>query len=361
MRKLRSSDAVGALSPDEAAAYWFVRADSAGLSKDENEEFKRWLSDPQNSAAFKNLNAAWDLFDGCDRNLHIEAVRLSALQAQRERRFRWWMPTGAVVAAASVTAAFLQLPSTDMHKSSATSAQSGYPGETADTANAVSDVGTIPYSTRKGERRSFTLPDGSNITLNTDSAIAVAYTSERRAVWLKRGQALFEVARATNRPFVVEAAARHIIAVGTVFEVRLDSDKLKVLVVEGRVVVQPRDGVARAQSAPTATLTAGQELLAELGAPQRIQATDVSKELRWREGYVEFNNEPLGAAAREISRYTDRAVVAEGNAAELRVSGIFRTGDSERFAKNVTEILPVSVHAQPSGALQIVMTKAASR
>src|SRR3546814_16085472 len=90
----------------------------------------------------------------------------------------------------------------------------------------------------KGERRTVRLADGTAITLNTDSAVRVGYVADRRLVRLLRGQALFEVAKDPHRPFVVQAGAKQITALGTIFEVRLlDSARMTVPLVEGKFVV----------------------------------------------------------------------------------------------------------------------------
>src|SRR3546814_3958255 len=112
---------------------------------------------------------------------------------------------------------------------------------------------TVPFRTGefltlKGGRRTVPLADGPAITPNPGSAVRVRYVAGCRLVRLLRGQALFEVAKDPHRPFVVQAGAKQITALGTIFEVRLlDSDRMKVTLVEGKVVVdegedRPDDG-----------------------------------------------------------------------------------------------------------------------
>jgi transmembrane sensor len=59
---------------------------------------------------------------------------------------------------------------------------------------------------RIGERQTIPLPDGSTITLNTSSQIAVSFDTRQRWVHLISGEALFEVRHDARRPFAVITA-----------------------------------------------------------------------------------------------------------------------------------------------------------
>src|SRR6202035_2168216 len=101
------------------------------------------------------------------------------------------------------------------------------------------------YETATGERLAFTLNDGSQVTLDTQSELKVSFSSAERSVRLTRGQAFFEVAKDAKRPFVVEVNNRRFVAVGTAFDVRVDGDQVRVTMVEGTVRVEgERRGLA---------------------------------------------------------------------------------------------------------------------
>ena len=83
------------------------------------------------------------------------------------------------------------------------------------------------YVTAIGETKVIPLPDGSSITMNTDTAAVV-----------HRGEALFDVAKNKMRPFVVTAGKAQVRAVGTSFAVTdLTTRPLEVTVREGVVEV----------------------------------------------------------------------------------------------------------------------------
>jgi len=82
------------------------------------------------------------------------------------------------------------------------------------------------------------LPDGSVVTLNTDSLIEVQYTQTERTILLLRGEGHFEVAANEARPFLVCAGDQVVRAVGTAFNVELSATSdVEITVTEGTVTI----------------------------------------------------------------------------------------------------------------------------
>src|ERR1700742_1470396 len=86
-----------------------------------------------------------------------------------------------------------------------------------DTAQWISLPGPIwiRYTTQVGDVKRVLLTDGSAIDLNTDSEMRALVSATERQIELTKGEALFTVARDTNRPFSVRAGGATIDAVGT--------------------------------------------------------------------------------------------------------------------------------------------------
>lgn len=338
------------MTPDEAAIYWVLQRDSRDLTAAEQANFDAWLAASEAHArAFQKANGVWDVFDDADADPHLTALRQAALATKPARR---WIPAVGAGLAASLAAAALLLPG-----------QLGLNGDPAraPASEVASTAGAQPagirFSTAKGERRVVRLPDGTRVTLNTDTAVALAYTPGSRLVRLTRGQALFEVAKDASRPFTVEAAGRRVTALGTVFEVRLDPGRMKVVLVEGRVVVDRASAASEPLDPAPTLLKPGQALVAELGVPQRVASVDVGSELMWREGYVSLEDAPLATAAAEMSRYTATSIrVLDDETGRLRISGVFRTGDADRFTGLVRELLPVRIERLGDGSMVIART-----
>ncbi|WP_447728277.1 FecR family protein [Sphingomonas koreensis] len=341
------------MTPDEAAVYWVLQHDRADLTPAEQASFDAWLAASEAHArAFQKANGVWDVFDEADADPHLNALRQAALATKPARR-RWIPAVGAGVAA-SLTAAALLLPGQLGLIDGPARAPSG---EIASTTG-VQPAG-MRFATAKGERRVIRLPDGTRVTLNTDTAVALAYTPGSRLVRLTRGQALFEVAKDASRPFTVEAAGRRVTALGTIFEVRLDPGRMKVVLVEGRVVVDRASAASEPLDPAPTLLKPGQALVAELGVPQRVAPVDVGNELMWREGYVSLEDAPLATAAAELSRYTATTIrVLDDETGRMRISGVFRTGDADRFTGLVRELLPVRIERLADGSVVIARASA---
>lgn len=330
----KSSGPTYGMSPAEAASYWYVRRDGRDLSAEEQAEFDDWLREsPDHAEQFARMVDAWNLYDDHESDPGLAAQRRAVLAASPSRRGRIWQAAAGGLIAASLAAGIILLE--PAYRTAA-------PVETASNGGALVAASTddMVHATRKGELRTVVLADGSKVTLNTDSKVRIAFSAQRRIVKLVQGQVLFEVAHDAARPFVVEAADRHVTALGTVFEVRLEPGRMEVVLVEGKVVVDRRDA-ANAVHTPT-VLRPGQELIVQTGAAPRVVSADLGTKLRWREGFVEFVDEPLGQAVAEINRYTDRPIrMADERLAAQRISGVFRTGDPGRFVAIVGELLPV--------------------
>ena len=91
------------------------------------------------------------------------------------------------------------------------------------------------YATSTGAHRIISLVDQTTVELNTASQMRSTLDASKREVFLDRGEAYFDVAHDSSRPFVVHAGGQEIVVLGTKFAVRVDGAKLTVSVVEGRV------------------------------------------------------------------------------------------------------------------------------
>lgn len=214
--------------------------------------------------------------------------------------------------------------------------------------------GADRYSTPIGTVASVPLRDGSNITLNTSSQIRVELSQRARRVELEQGEAFFVVAKDPNRPFVVEAGNKRIVAVGTQFSVRRDKNDLRVVVTEGTVRLEPISSVHPAKDEgdsshrlgaiadagtvmPESTpLTAGTIAHASDG-DVLVQSTSVSRAeemLSWRQGFLIFHETTLAEAIEEFNRYnTHKITIEDPKVAAIRISGTFRPTNYEAFVR----------------------------
>ncbi|AEG01257.1 FecR family protein [Methylomonas methanica] len=191
------------------------------------------------------------------------------------------------------------------------------------------------YHTAAGQQLNVELADGSRLTLNTDTALAVRFSENQRRIELLRGEAYFQVAPNKQRPFIVDGGDAEARAVGTAFSVRKQAENLRVAVSEG--VVEVGTGSA-------ATLVQAEQqvdVLRKRLQPVFNAANDDA--FAWQRRQVVFNRQPLAEVLDEVNRYRSGRIVAVNPAlAERVLSGVFNVADADA----VTEALQATMHAQ---------------
>jgi len=291
---------------NEAAGLWAVRHER-GLTEAEAAAFQSWLDeDSRHLGAYGRMAVT---LKQTERAIALgQAFDPKTLRDDKSDHLsrRQWLVGGGAVAASVAAGVFLAVrPKT--------------------------------YSTRRGEKRVVALADGSVVTMNTATTIAASYSDEARLIRLSGGEALFDVAKNPQRPFIVSAGGAEVRAIGTSFTVaHLDRAPVQVLVCEGVVEVsrpkRPQEKAARL----TANMRA---VVAPQAAPLRVASVDpadVGRELAWQEGRIVFQRETLSAAAARFERYSDtRIVIDDPVLAGEEVSGVFEASDPVTFAKSM--------------------------
>ena len=303
------------------AAEWFERLRRPAVTARALKDFHAWKRSETNAAAFRRVEAGWRATGALVGHPEVQAAAREALARRPLRRRRdWrqiWMPATALGALALILLAW-------------------------------ADLGVFPaYRTGVGEQRLVALEDGSRVRLNTDSVIRVAYWCDRRRVFLRRGQAFFEVAHDPARPFVVSAGGAQVRALGTRFDVRRDHGAVAVTLVDGRVRVAASRGDA-------AELAPNQQLEVTSGGLSPVQAAPADA-LSWTRGRLVFRDTPLSAAIAEVNRYSARKIdLAEASGlADEPVSGVFDTGDVDAFAAAVAAVYGLRPTGEPGGAIHL--------
>ncbi len=210
-------------------------------------------------------------------------------------------------------------------------------------------------TTAIGERRNLVLEDGTQVSLNTSTRLTVDYGKRERRVRLEVGEAMFDVAKQADRPFVVSVGDRDVTALGTSFLVRRDGTRTAVTLIEGRVSVEHRQRSAASNgNLPASSSGSGQQRVSVKGillltpgeratfaldepVPQ-VDRPVIEKLTAWQQGRVQIDNLTLAEAVEEMNRYNAVQLAVEGaQAAQLRISGMFRIGDVQSFADAVAQ------------------------
>lgn len=211
----------------------------------------------------------------------------------------------------------------------------------------------LEYSTRIGEMRREPLPDGSAITLNTNTTLAVSYTERSREVKLLRGEVLVEATADPARLFKLVALDTRITTLAAAFAVRLlNREGLQVMVQNGQVDVFEPSSSAKAVTLPANTLAQPRSAvgLQNTAAPlvtERIAPAEVERRLAWQRGQLSFEDVTLDHALQEFARYgTVRVVIDDPSIASLKVVGLYSASDPIGFARMVAVSLGLHVEVR---------------
>jgi ferric-dicitrate binding protein FerR (iron transport regulator) len=191
----------------------------------------------------------------------------------------------------------------------------------------------VEVRTAATEMASVELSDGTLVRLAPDSRIRFSADVERRELWLE-GRAFVGVAHQADRPFVVRTRLGEALVLGTRFEVNVERDDLRVVVVEGRVALSTADG-------RTVEVGHGHVGHARAGeAPTSARVDDVLALLDWMETTVVFHTTPLVDVARELSRrYTIPVVIRDSTLARRTVSASFTNQPFEQVLAAVCVVV----------------------
>ncbi len=187
------------------------------------------------------------------------------------------------------------------------------------------------YRTGTGQVRIVSLDDGTQVQLDSGSAIAADLKADQRDVTLLEGRAFFDVTPDAARPFNVHAGKVVVTVKGTAFDVDMTGDAIRVAVERGAVAVDYPGLSQPVQLAP------GDRLTIEAGAAAAVHGTPNSV-AAWRRHRLMVESGTVGAVVAEIARYRAGLVVVTDDAlASQPVTGIYDLNDPLRALQTVVE------------------------
>ncbi len=300
------------------AADWILRNSDPNQSPSDKARFQEWLDrDPENRRTYA---AAERLLGDASRAIQSDSA-LANIKVKSRSGAKPIIAT--LLVAALATGAFFALD-----------------GPMRLEADVIAGTNEMPV---------ITLEDGSEVQLNSSSAIAVDFTDGRRTVRLLQGQAFFQVAHAVERPFTVVAGTARVTALGTAFDVRYGNDDTEVTVTENAVQIEV-DG----NSAGTVRVGRGQQAIYDYAKKEMaITPVDSLIALAWKRGQIVLDNTPLSNVVEEMNRhFYGRIVVADSTLASRRVSGTMKIADTDDAVAFVVRAL--HINARRLGPLIVI-------
>ena len=277
---------------DVEAASWTTLLESGEMSQTQLQTFHRWLEEPLHARALGKYRSMLGMIQDLPRHRTASLIdmpvphgRFPFLASLFSQPLRLSAITAAVATVVAV-GAWQHFPS-------------------------VREYMTQTYTTGTGEARTIVLPDGSVAYLNTQSTIGWDGSDKERHVVLERGEVLFEVAHDPSHPFRVTVGNSEIQDLATEFDVyRKANGNVVVTVLSGQVAIKEFAAGGTQPAWKERKLNSNEQM--EYGQTKLIDdvhPTDASKSVRWREGLLETEGQPLTTLVNELNRYSNKPIV----------------------------------------------------
>jgi transmembrane sensor len=172
-----------------------------------------------------------------------------------------------------------------------------------------------------GEIHTFTLPDGSVATLDSNSAIDVEFDQHQRRIVVIRGEVLLEVSKDPQRPMVVAVPTGTAQALGTRYSVRRQNDHSVVSVYESRVRVSTADQQTNRE------LEAGHQVRLQADSIQML-ADDLPPYPDWPRKRLVFQDAPLPEVIARLGQYHRGLIHLDSNVGSRRFTGALPADDA---------------------------------
>ncbi len=200
---------------------------------------------------------------------------------------------------------------------------------------APSDVATESntITTKSGKSADMVLPDGTKVWLYADSKITYpkAFSGKERTVFLE-GQAEFDVTHDPNHPFVVMTNKLDARVLGTEINVSAYPNEVgHVALIRGIVVVTAHD------FGKSVKLNPGQGVTVESNGILSVREENMERYLKWKEGYLYFDNETLNEVADNLGKWYN--VQVEFDNAALRQTRVHFSCDRNESLPRVIELI----------------------
>lgn len=280
-------------------------------TKDENDMIADWIeSDPSNQEMFNR-----------ELRYHLMLIEASAVPAERRSVSKPLMPRHRIALAAGMAAALLA------------GAFLMWTLVTKPLAEESSQL--LSLMTEAGQRATVTLPDGTTVELNSGTTLEypAVFSGKERRVRVD-GEAMFDVASDSRKPFFVETFAYDVKVLGTRFNVIAEEQtgEFSTALIEGKVSIVDKVGVERAILLPSQVASKENNVL-------RLCNQDDADAYLWTEGIISVAGVPFDALVRRMERcYGVKIVMEKEEMPQVRYRRMkLRISDGIEFALNAIQ------------------------
>lgn len=311
----------------ETAARWFIRMQEAAPDAPERSQFEAWLmQNPLHQQEYLSISDAWQGIDSLSELQTIAQGKQADVffkQGERKKTIR------KMVGSVSTSVALMFI---------------GWAGYQQYQTWQATPTLQLASQTTRAQLITQTLEDGSHVTLNANTQIEIKYYRNQRHIELLKGEAVFEVQRDPDRPFVVETDRIKVTVLGTRFAVNKLNQLERVSVDHGKVEVASKTGAEKIilQNNQVAELKQ-----AKLKARSNVSAHDYFK---FTSGTLVFNQADLPEIAETLTRYNPTPVITDGLSTE-HISAVVAVKDTNNFISTLPRIASIHVRNTSEGTL----------
>ncbi len=337
---------------------FLVRVIKNETGLEEKEYFEKWFAESnENKDEFSNVALLWDLFsqsnnisvpdpeiqweniiNRINQNNHSEAAELQtdkpgliSFVKYDSKKFRkdysWILRLAAVIII--TFSVFLIYDSYYVTQSNTSKSPE----------NGSSSITLQNIKTYRGQRTTFTLPDGSVVYMNADSKIIypAQFTGNERRVELT-GEAYIKVEPDYAKPFIVECGRITTIVTGTEFNLMNRNNIVKVAVANGSVkVISSNKNEILVQKGQMVSL----DRKGYFSNPQQV---DLSHILAWKNNKLSFKRTPLMEVIRDLELfYNVKITVVNKTAKNKKLTGLFDAESLNEVLENLELALDISI------------------
>lgn len=300
----------------QQANHWLVKLETGTMEPDDEDRFIEWLEkDTRHGEAFYEAEKTWTMIHEVPKSSF--GYHEQKLESPISPKKTWW--TLGSLAATFILVISGLVFSRDIYFSI-----------------------TSDHYTSTGVIDEIKLEDGSTLTLNTDSAVTIQFTSDKRMIRLLEGELYVSVAPDRIRPFQVEAGNMKVTALGTAFTVNIEeARKPFVVVTEHKVKVE-------SSTSPDINMTIeeGQKarLLEERNRLTVKDEVNTFSETAWTQGRYVFVNETIEKVVQELNRYYDGKIIIRGSSLRKRkVTGVLDLDKPFESLESLSEAISMKV------------------
>ncbi|WP_052180987.1 FecR family protein [Alistipes sp. ZOR0009] len=194
----------------------------------------------------------------------------------------------------------------------------------------------LNISVSKGERATVNLPDGSTVTLNSDSKLYYPSNFNSKDRWIRlEGEGFFQVKKCHGRSFTVRTNKMDVSVLGTAFNVSayVDAPTTSVVLVHGSVR-------ATAKGEAGVLIKPNQKFEVENRSGNvKISEVDTYNYTCWRDGILNFESEPIVDVLDKLSKQFDVKIEYSSKAFENdRLTGKLDLNDGIENALRVVSL-----------------------